>query len=48
MVHMQIKHGLCTNRAHKEICLPKRKSRYFAFPLKSVIFFHTGSLRETF
>ena len=43
MLHIQIKHGLCTNRAQKEICIPKRKSRYFAFPLKRVILSHTGS-----
>ena len=43
MVHIQIKHRLCTNRAHKEICIPKRKSRYFAFPLQRVILSQTGS-----
>ena len=43
MVHIQIKHGLGTNRAHKEICKPKRKSRYFTFSLKHVILSHTGS-----
>ena len=43
MVHIQIKHGLYTNRAHKEICVSKRKSRYCALPLQCVIFSHTGS-----
>ena len=43
MVHVQIKHGLCTYRTYKEICIPKRKSRYIDFPLQHVILSHTGS-----